>query len=144
MDGQETASGMDRPTADRGKRGRRLWTAGDKRRIVREAEKPAAVIQQVAQQNGVHPSVLQRWRRELRAERSRPGLKKAVRTVRLLPVQIHPSRQPGARSQPGRTPSVAADGNVIEVVLPTGQRITVRGTVDGVLLRTVLQELSRC
>jgi hypothetical protein len=32
----------------------------------------------------------------------------------------------------------------MEVGFPAGQRVTVRGVVDGGLLRTVLEELSRC
>ena len=31
-----------------------------------------------------------------------------------------------------------------EVAFPAGQRVTVRGVVNGELLRAVLQELSRC
>jgi hypothetical protein len=33
---------------------------------------------------------------------------------------------------------------MIEVVFSAGRRLKVRGVVDGGLLRTVLQELSRC
>jgi transposase len=85
MDGIE-ANGEDRQTADQGKRIRRQWTTGDKRRIVREAERPGAVRQQVAQRHGVHVSVLNRWRTELRIGAS--GGKKTVRRARLLPVQV--------------------------------------------------------
>jgi transposase-like protein len=67
MDGVD-ANSEGRPMADSGKRIRRLWTANDKRRIVREAERPGAVRQQVAQRHGVHVSVLNRWRAELRQE----------------------------------------------------------------------------
>jgi hypothetical protein len=35
-------------------------------------------------------------------------------------------------------------GDMIEVAFPAGQRVTVRGVVDGEVLRAVLQELSRC
>ena len=70
MDGIE-ANGEDRQTADQGKRIRRQWTTGDKRRIVR---------------HGVHVSVLNRWRTELRIGAS--GGKKTVRRARLLPVQV--------------------------------------------------------
>ena len=82
MDGVE-ANGEDRQTADSGKRIRRQWTAEEKRRIVREAERPGAVGCEVAQRHGVHASVLHRWRTEFRVGASRA--KKAVRTVRLLP-----------------------------------------------------------
>lgn len=137
MDGIE-ANGEGRQMADQGKRIRRQWTTQSKRRIVREAERPGAVRQQVAQRHGVHVSVLNRWRTELRIGAS--GAKKGARTVRLLPVQVR-------RLQPARTAnrSVAVtSGDMIEVTFRAGQRLTVRGVVDGGLLRTVLQELSRC
>ena len=52
-----------------------------KRRIVREAEKPGAVKQQVAERHGVHVSVLNRWRTEV--PRGSSGAKKAARRARL-------------------------------------------------------------
>ena len=136
MDGV-AADGQGLQTGEPGKRIRRQWTTEDKRRIVREAERPGAVRQQVAQRHGVHVSVLNRWRAELRVAAA--GVKKKVRSVRLLPVQIRQSRP-----RPVRTPTAVPGSDIIEVALPAGQRITIRGTVDGVLLRTVLQELSRC
>jgi transposase-like protein len=137
MDGVE-ANGEDRHVADHGKRIRRQWTAEDKRRIVREAERPDAARREVAQRHGVHLSVLNRWRTELRSGAS--GAKRGARTVRLLPVQVR-------KSQPARAASgsvAVTSGDMIEVAFPAGQRLTVRGVVDGGLLRTVLQELSRC
>jgi transposase len=136
MDGIE-ANGEDRPADDR-KRTRRQWTTADKRRIVREAERPGAVRQQVAQRHGVHVSVLNRWRTELRIEAS--SGKKVARTARLLPVQVRKTRPARAASQSVAVPG----GDLIEVAFPAGQRVTVRGVVDGALLRTVLQELARC
>jgi hypothetical protein len=38
---------------------------------------------------------------------------------------------------------IAAAG-MMEVAFPAGQRVTVRGVVDGEALRAVLQELARC
>ena len=137
MDGVETTV-EDRQTADQGKRIRRQWTTVEKRQIVREAERPGAVRQQVAQRHGVHVSVLNRWRTELRIEAS--GGKKGARTARLLPVQVRKTRPAGAASRSVAVPA----GDLIEVAFPAGQRVTVRGVVDGALLRTVLEELARC
>jgi len=136
MDGIE-ANGEDR-AADDGKRTRRQWTRADKRRIVREADRPGAVRQQVAQRHGVHVSVLNRWRTELRIGAS--SGKKVARTARLLPVQVRKTRPARAASRSVAVPA----GDLIEVAFPAGQRVTVRGVVDGALLRTVLQELARC
>jgi transposase len=140
MDGIE-ANGEGRQSAGPGKRTRRQWTAGDKRRIVREAQRPGAVRQEVAQRHGVHLSVLNRWRTEQRIRAS--GAKKEVSTARLLPVRVRKARSSRAASRPVGT-TIAAVTDVIEVEFPTGQRLRVRGVVDGGLLRSALQELSRC
>jgi len=34
--------------------------------------------------------------------------------------------------------------DTIEVAFPAGQRVAIRGVINGDALRTVLQELSRC
>jgi len=141
MDGIEADGGGRQPVAT-GKRIRRQWTARQKRQMVREAQRSGAVIQEVAQHHGVHVSVLNRWRTEQRMAAS--GAKKAVKTVRLLPVRVR-------RARPSRAPCRAAAGTVatnakreaIEVEFSGGRRLYVRGMVDGAMLRTVLQELSQ-
>ena len=138
MDGIET-NGEGRTIAEPGKRIRRQWTAGEKRRIVREADRPGAVRQQVAQRHGVHVSVLNRWRTELRIGAS--GGKKAVRRARLLPVQVSKTRPARAAS---RSVAVTA-GDLIDVAFPKGQTLTVRGVVDGALFaHRCLRRLARC
>jgi transposase len=141
MDGIEAGS-EGRVSADQGKRIRRHWTTEIKRRIVREAERPGAVKQQVAERHGVHVSVLNRWRTELPSGSS--GAKKAARRARLVPVRVrktHASRSP-TLGFAATTAITATD--MMEVAFPAGQRVSVRGIVNGDALRTVLQELSRC
>lgn len=141
MDGIE-ASSEGGVGADQGKRIRRHWTIEDKRRIVREAEKRGAVKQQVAERHGVHVSVLNRWRAELPSRSS--GAKKAARRARLVPVRVsktHTSRAP-SRPFPATTEMFGTD--TMEVAFPAGQRVAICGVVNGDVLRTVLQELSRC
>lgn len=141
MDGIE-ASGGGRQTADHGKRIRRHWTSEIKLRIVREAEKPGAVKQQVAERHGVHVSVLNRWRTELPSGSA--GAKKAARRARLVPVRVSKTRtsRTASRAFPAITAMIAAD--MMEVAFPAGERVAIRGVVNGDVLRTVLQELSRC
>jgi len=142
MDGIE-ANGEGRQLAEPGKRTRRQWTAADKRRIVREAQRPGAVRQEVAQRHGVHVSVLNRWRTEQLIKAS--GAKKEINTARLLPVRVRKTRPSRAAGRPAGTPIAAVTAvDVIEVELSAGRRVTVRGVVDGALLRTVLQELLQC
>jgi len=73
--------GEGRQAAEPGKRARRLWTAEEKRRIVRESQRPGAVRQEVAQRHGVHVSVMNRWRTEQPSGAS--PAKKTVKPVRL-------------------------------------------------------------
>ena len=141
MDGSEADGGTRQPV-DMGKRIRRQWTARQKRQMVREAQRPGAVIQEVAQRHRVHVSVLTRWRREHRAAAS--GAEKAVSTVRLLPVRVRrarPLRTPGRPVKATIAASTKLDG--IEVEFPSSRRVCIRGVVDAGTLRTVLQELSQ-
>ncbi len=141
MDGIE-ASSEGGVAANQGRRIRRHWTTEIKRRIVREAEKPGAVRQQVAERHGVHVSALNRWRTELASGPS--GAKKAARRARLVPVRVsktHTSRAP-SRSFPATMAMIGTD--MMEVAFPAGQRVAIRGVVNRDVLRTVLQELSRC
>jgi transposase-like protein len=141
MDGIEVED-EGRQAAQPGKRTRRLWTAKDKRRIVREAQRTGAVKQEVALRHGVHVSVMNRWRTEQLSKSS--AATKPVSPVRLLPLQVRKS--PPSRGASRRIPATTAGAEVgiMEVGFPAGQRLTVRGVVDGALLRTVLEELSRC
>jgi transposase-like protein len=141
MDGIE-ASSEGQVRADQGKRIRRHWTTEIKRRIVREAEKPRAVKQQVAERHGVHVSLLNRWCTELRSGAS--GAKKAARRARLLPVRENKTQTSRAVIRPVHAAMPIAAAGMMEVAFPAGQRVTVRGVVDGEALRAVLQELARC
>jgi transposase len=141
MDGIEV-QGESRQAAEAGKRTRRLWTADEKRRIVRESQRPGAVRQQIAQRHGVHVSVLNRWRTEQLSRAS--GAKKKASRVRLLPLQVRKSPPSRGASPPIPATNACTDVGIMEVGFPAGQRLTVRGVVDGGLLRTVLEELSRC
>jgi transposase len=141
MDGIEV-EGESRQSAAPGKRTRRQWTAQDKGRIVREAQRPGAVRREVAQRHGVHVSVLNRWRTEQLSKAL--VAKKPVRRVRLLRVQVRKSAPSGRASRAIPATMVGSEVGTMEVGFPAGQRLTVHGMVDGGVLRTVLQELSRC
>ena len=141
MDGIE-ASSEGRVATDQGKRIRRHWTTEIKRRIVREAEKPGAVKQQVAERHGVHVSVLNRWRTELPSRSS--GAKKAARRARLVPVRVSKTHTSRASSRPFPATTAVSGTDMMEVAFPAGQRVAIRGVVNGDVLRTVLQELLRC
>jgi transposase len=141
MDGIE-AQGEDRQALELGKRTRRVWTVEEKRQIVRESQRAGAVRQEIAQRHGVNVSVLNRWRAE--HLRRAAGGKKISSRIRLLPVQVGKSPPPRRPSRPTTATIAGTDVGIMEVGFPAGQRLTVRGVVDGGLLRAVLEELSRC
>ncbi len=61
-----------------------------------------------------------------------------------MPVRVsktHTSRAP-IRPLPATMAMTGTD--IMEVAFPAGQRVAIRGVVNGDVLRTVLQELSRC
>ncbi len=65
MDGIEV-NGEDRQAAEPSKRSRRLWTAEEKRRILREAQKPGSVRREVAQRGSM-------GQRTMLSPHNRPG-----------------------------------------------------------------------
>jgi transposase-like protein len=121
-------------------RRRRRWSDREKAQIVREVQRPGAILQEVAQCHGLHPSLLTRWRAQ-----HRTMVKKAtMRKVRLLPVRVEPQ----TRSSPRFArvddihPSASKLGS-IEIEFSAGRRVHIQGMVDGQTLRTLLQELSQ-
>jgi transposase len=126
-----------------GKRTRRKWSAAEKVRIVQEAEQTGAAVSEIARRHGVHVSMVTRWRAQYRA--GQLSARGPVRGgVHLVPV--HVTRDGPASSRSAREPALAvsaAEPGAIEVQLAGGQRMWIRGMVDGGMLRTVLEELSR-
>jgi transposase-like protein len=90
MDGEQAAAGAER-VHESAVRRRRKWSAGEKAKIVREAQRPGALLQDVAQRHGLHPSLLTRWRAQGRVVK-----KVARREARLLPVTVE--RRPRSES----------------------------------------------
>jgi transposase len=127
-----------------GKKTRRKWTAAEKRQIARQALRRGAVLQQVAQRHGIHPSLLYTWRRQYRAGSAAIRRTAPSRTM-LLPVKVRRSTAPqGQQPAPvsSSTETMRQPG-AIEVEFRGDRRLCVRGVVDVGTLRTVMQELSQ-
>jgi transposase len=121
-------------------RRRRRWSAREKAQIVRELQRPGAMLQEVAQRHGLHPGLLTRWRAQHRS-----AARKANRPeARLLPVRVEPETRPSARfaRRDAIRENTSKPGS-IEVEFSTGWRVHIQGMVDAQTLRTLLQELSR-
>jgi len=139
MDGAAARDGVE-PIRESVIRRRRRWSNGEKARIVREVRRPGAILQEVAQRHGLHPSLLTRWRAQ-----HRTVVKKApLRQARLLPVRVQPQTRSAPRaSRVDEIRSRTSKLGSIEVEFSTGRRVHIQGMVDAQTLRTLLQELSR-
>jgi len=69
-----------------GKKTRRKWTTAEKRQIAQQALRSGAVLKDVSQRRGIHPSLLYTWRRQYRAG-SAAIRRTAPKRTMLLPVE---------------------------------------------------------
>ena len=140
-------------------RGRRRWTAEEKRRIVGETRAPGASVSVVARRHDINANLLFKWKRlEEAGEPDRPLLVGSE----FVPIGVVGRADDGGPALLARMPCVA-DGHrqngsgeprgpsglesragVIEIDLPDGARIRVDALVDGRALARVLSALKRC
>ena len=108
---------------------RRNWPDEDKLRMVRESLQPGAVVQAVADRNGVSTAQLYTWRKEM--------LVAAVSGF--VPVAVTPEVPRVEVTAPAQ--DAAMEPGVLEIVLASGVTVRTSGRVDMVVLRGVLAEL---
>ena len=109
---------------------RRSWPASLKRQIVAETLEPGASVSVVARRHDVNANLVFTWRRQQR--KNAPPLKEAP-AARLVPVRIACEGAAAAGPTVGEVPA-----GVIEIALPGGIRVRVRGAVGLATLRQVL------
>lgn len=128
---------------------RRRWSEGEKARIIEESLRPSAQVADIARRHGVSRALLYSWRR---AARCAPVSPVAPPAPQFVPVLLSAPEEPP--SAPATTKTTVPDrasrraakrgadgGGEIEVVLPGGARLTLRGRVEAVALRAVLAAL---
>ena len=127
---------------------RRRWSEDEKARIIEETLQPGAQVTDIARRHGVSRALLYAWRREARCTPVSPVAPPAPDFVPVLlsapepqstiaaPATAVPDRG-SRRSAKRRTDG----GGEIEVVLPGGARLTMRGRVEATALRAVLAAL---
>jgi transposase len=118
---------------------RRRWSVSEKLRLVAESHKAEGGIAEVAARADLHPSLLQRWRREARDGTLvvEPGL------GRFVPVAIG---DVGSVVAPGLTAAVTGGSVVagrVEIELPNGCRIRVEQDIPALALRRIIGVLAR-
>ena len=127
---------------------RRRWSGDEKARIVEESLRPGTQVAEIARRYGVSRSLVYEWRRDARRA---PGSPVAPAEPTFVPILLSaPEEAQGAAiseaAHQGRAPRrvrqrQAAAGGEIEVVLPEGIRLTLRGRVEATALRSMLAAL---
>ena len=109
---------------------RRAWPASLKRQIVMETLEPGASVSVVARQHDVNANLVFTWRRQ---QHKNAPLPKEAPAARLVPVRIASEDAAAAGPTVGEVPA-----GLIEIELPGGIRVRVRGAVGLATLRQVL------
>jgi transposase len=120
-----------------------------KARIIEESLRPGAQVTDIARRHRVSRALLYSWRRAARCEPATPVRSHEPAFVPVLlsaPEELQTPAVVSETTAPDRTPrrsskSQTASGGEIEVVLPSGARLTLRGRVEATALRAVLAAL---
>lgn len=121
---------------------RRRWTLTEKQRLVAETLAPGASVSRVARRHDVNANLLFTWRRQARhGMLGDPALVAAGdESLSLIPITVttddadrRSCRPPAADDRPG----------IIEIVLPSGERLRVDAWVEEPALRRVLAAIRR-
>jgi transposase len=121
-----------RAARDGERRGRRLWSDDEKRRIVAETFAPGASVSIVARRHDLNANMLFTWRRQIGAGALLP----AGDTVTFVPAAIT------ADAAPAVSPASSIEGRM-EIVLADGDRVIAGKDVDAAALARVVKVLSR-
>jgi transposase len=118
---------------------RRRWPDAVKRELVAATLEPGASVSIVARRHDLNANQRLKWRRQLAQARRMP----VVESVGLVPVEIAPTSPPGpvveARPAAAAEP---AEGS-IEIALPGGVRIKIKGAVDPAAIAAALGAVTK-
>jgi transposase len=119
---------------------RRRWSVHEKLRLVAESYRAEGGIAEVAGRADLHPSLLQRWRRQahdgtLIAERGGPGS--------FVPIAIGGVESSAATPMAAPMVSGPAVRGLVEIELPNGCRIRVEHDIPAVALRRIIGVLAQ-
>ena len=120
---------------------RRRWGSEEKARLVAEIMVPGAKVTEIGRRHGISRSLLYTWRRE--AGQAAAIGSAASPLPDLVPVMITDGAEvPKRPALPAERVGAATKGvGTIEIALPGGVRVTVRGRIEERLLRAVLSAL---
>jgi len=112
---------------------KRRWRSAEERRAIAEASlKPGGSVREVAEEYGVHPSQVGKWRRLYR--------KGALgSTSAMLAVRVTEDVQPGDASRSSKS---QVNGHGMIHIEFARARVSIEGMVDAATLRAVLASLA--
>ena len=114
---------------------KRHWRSAEERRTIAEASlKPGISVKEVAEEYGVHPSQIGKWRRLYRK-----GSLGSTSAPALLAVRVTEDVQPDQRSRPSKS---KVNGHGMIYIELARARVSIEGVVDAVTLQTVLASLA--
>jgi transposase len=123
-DREVSASGLADTKQAGGKR--RRWPEELKREIVAALAEPGASVSNVARRYDVNANQLFNWRRQLAGPSRAPSLE----PLRLLPVEIAPTRTSAPEDRSGHPRISTPPTGSIEIALRGGTKVRIKGTVD--------------
>jgi len=121
---------------------RRRWSVAEKLRIVGELSRPGATVSSVARAQGVHSSLLFRWRRL--AREGALGPMPTDNEFSIVPVRLlaEPSLPPSADERAATDDAAdPAPGMTVEIALPNGCVLRVPAGIDAARLRRLVTVL---
>ena len=114
---------------------RRLWSDGDRARILAEAMAPGAIASHVARRFGVSTGQFYTWRKAMLLRSTPLGVTPASAKADFAEVRLSAPPKPS-------TPSPIPPTGMREIALPGGAMIRVDAAVDGAALGRVLAALT--
>ena len=129
---------------------RRKWSDTEKQAIVAEAAQPGANISAVARRHGIKPSLLFRWRRQVREAPAHSAARAFMPVTLALPPACSEPVAPEASPSPGsRLPAArsaaeeAGHDDRIEIELGNGRLVRVGAGVSTDALKHIIDLLDR-
>ena len=116
---------------------RRRWGSEEKAGIVAEMTVPGAKVSEIARRHGVSRGLLYTWRREAGQHSIASALPDLVPVVITTARDVTPAPVPARERQS----AAAKAAGTIEIALPGGVRVMVRGRIEERALRAVLGAL---
>ena len=118
---------------------RRQYTIAEKRRVAEESRRPGSSVALASQRHKINANLIFGWRRLLQQGvlTDAPAKRPALLPVRVTTPTLVPTRK--AKTSVVREP---AERSGIEIEFPGGRRIWIRGRVDRITLKRVLEALA--